>query len=148
MAERIRAGALTGPLRRMQETALTRAEAGLRRQALGVQARAMVRVREGGQHRRGTPTPASRGRGPAVVTGDLGRAIAQSEVERMGMTLRIRVGPAAVPHRGGRSTSGVIGEALETGGRYGARYPFMGPATDDYRPLHAQGDGIASEFRR
>jgi len=104
---------------------------------------ARKKVVEGGRHAYGTPTPASPGRGPAGVTYQL-RGSLDKEVRIKRGAMVVRVGPRdterrqsgkgarrrmlSLRARGGSSTNGVIGAALETGGRYGVRYPWLYPA--------------------
>lgn len=159
MPERLRRGALTGPLRALRDAALPAAEAALTKNVLRVERSAKRRVREGGQHKAHTKTTAVPGGGPAVISGDLARSITHAPIERLGMTLRTRVGPSSVPHRAyprkdgspGRSrgtTSGVIGEALETGA-HGARFPFLGPAVrDNYGSIMGAADAYRDELLR
>ena len=77
---------------------------------------AKVRVRGGGAHRAGTKTPARRGGGPAVITGDLARAV----THELAGSHTVRVGAADIPHRPAKAgwkapkaTSGEIGGYVE-----------------------------------
>lgn len=82
-----------------------------------------------GSHKRGTPTPAQPGSGPAVISGTLRRSITHSAIARVGTGWETRVGTAVgftPPY--GRSPASRYGLALETGLRNGAVYPFLGPA--------------------
>ena len=78
------------------------------------------RAREGGRHSRGTRTPASRGGGPAVISGDLGRSI--------------RVGPIRAKGRWGYETSigptMIYSRAVEL--KY--KYPYTRPGWADTIP--------------
>lgn len=99
--------------------------------ALAVEAKAKENA-SNGQHQRGTKTPASPGSGPAVITGDLRRAITHTPVSVVGGFLETRVGVASTPHSGpGSANSGQIGRYLEKDGRGSSRYPFLGPAFDE-----------------
>ncbi|MFE9844670.1 hypothetical protein [Streptomyces goshikiensis] len=82
-----------------------------------------------GAHRRGTPTPASPGTGPAVISGTLRRSITHTPVAPSGTGWETKVGTAAgmtPPY--GRTPSSRYGLALETGLRNGSAYPFLHPA--------------------
>lgn len=82
-----------------------------------------------GSHKRGTPTPARPGTGPAVISGTLRRSITHSPIVSYGAGWETKVGTAAgiVPPYG-RSPASVYGLALEKGLRNGATYPFLMPA--------------------
>lgn len=75
---------------------------------------------EGGSHRRGTPTPATRGRGPAKITGNLQRSITSS-VDSSGRTPEAKVGLAP---------SGAYGEHVEALG-----YPFISLVPEQLRTV-------------
>ncbi|MCT9092840.1 hypothetical protein N4G70_28805 [Streptomyces sp. ASQP_92] len=82
-----------------------------------------------GAHKRGTPTPARSGSGPAVVSGTLRRSITHSPIVSYGAGWETKVGTGAgIMPPYGRSPASVYGLALETGLRNGAVYPFLGPA--------------------
>ena len=94
-----------------------------------------------GSHRYGTPTPASPGAGPAVVSGNLRRSITHDRVKYSAGTWETRVGPAMgffppypLRGRGGgaprRTSADKYGHYLETGLRNGARYPWLKPAAE------------------
>lgn len=85
-----------------------------------IEGTAKRRAREGGRHAKGTPTPAVHGRGPAVVTGTLGRSIAVSSVTSTG------------PFR----YEGEVGPTAAYGRRIELEYdfPYMKPGTDDAIP--------------
>lgn len=83
-----------------------------------------------GAHRRGTPTPARPGTGPAVISGTLRRAITHSPVVFVGGGWETKVGTAVgftPPY--GRTPANRYGLILEKEGlRNGATYPFLVPA--------------------
>jgi hypothetical protein len=82
-----------------------------------------------GAHRRGTPTPASPGAGPAVISGTLRRSITHSPVVFTGGGWETKVGTAVgftPPY--GRTPANRYGFYLETGLKNGATYPFLKPA--------------------
>jgi hypothetical protein len=84
-----------------------------------------------GAHKRGTPTPARPGSGPAVVSGTLRRSITHSPVVFTGGGWETRVGTGVgftPPY--GRTQSSKYGLYLETGLKNGATYPFLKPAFD------------------
>lgn len=82
-----------------------------------------------GSHKRGTPTPASPGSGPAVISGTLRRSITHSPVRLSGTGWETKVGTAVgISPPYGKSPSSKYGLALESGLRNGATYPFLKPA--------------------
>lgn len=87
-----------------------------------------------GAHRYGTPTPASPGTGPAVISGNLRRSLTHTPLALVGPSVwETRVGTAVgfYPGYGGsrRTPANLYGMYLEkTGLRNGARYPFLEPA--------------------
>lgn len=82
-----------------------------------------------GAHRRGTPTPATPGTGPAVISGTLRRSITHSPVTPTGTGWETKVGTGAgISPPYGRTPASRYGLALETGLRNGATYPFLKPA--------------------
>lgn len=82
-----------------------------------------------GAHRRGTPTPASPGAGPAVISGTLRRSITHSPVTLTGTGWETKVGTGAgISPPYGRTPASRYGLALETGLRNGSTYPFLKPA--------------------
>lgn len=83
-----------------------------------------------GSHKRGTPTPARPGSGPAVVSGTLRRSLTHTEAAKIPGGWQIKLGPGAgftPPY--GKTPASQYGEILEkTGLRNGATYPFLVPA--------------------
>lgn len=67
--------------------------------ALAGEKQAKVNV-SSGSHRKGTPTPASKGSGPAVVTGNLRRNITHEAARLMGTVWVSRVGVAGAASYG------------------------------------------------
>ena len=66
-----------------------------------------------GSHKKGTPTPATKGQGPAVISGNLRRNVGHTRVHRVGTTLIAKIGVArGAPY----------GKHVEKLG-----YPFMRP---------------------
>ena len=98
--------------------------------ALAVERQAKVNASVGA-HKRGTPTPATPGTGPAVITGTLRRAITHSPVVFTGGGWETKVGTAVgfTPPRS-RTPANQYGFYLETGLKNGATYPFLKPAYD------------------
>ncbi len=122
---------LAAELRRAAMVGGERFDRGVLEVAQRIEAKMAANVREGGVHPYGTPTTARKGGGPAVISGDLARAITHQKVDG-----GYRIGPAAVPHTqyasrrkgrstGGKVTSGQIGEYVEKMG-----YPFVQPSLD------------------
>ncbi|MFG2412268.1 hypothetical protein [Streptomyces goshikiensis] len=82
-----------------------------------------------GAHKRGTPTPASPGTGPAVISGTLRRSITHSPVTLTGAGWETKVGTGAgISPPYGRTPASRYGLALETGLRNGSTFPFLKPA--------------------
>lgn len=63
------------------------------------QAAMQRRAGEGGRHARGTPTPATRGSGPAVISGNLRRSIVVAGPVPSGLGWVARIGPTMVYSR-------------------------------------------------
>lgn len=85
-----------------------------------------------GSHLYGTPTPASPGQGPAVISGTLRASIARTAVilNAVGWEAKVGLVPGRTPpYRRRGATSSKYGLYLETGLRNGAQYPFLEPAT-------------------
>lgn len=86
-----------------------------------------------GAHRYGTPTPATPGSGPAVISGTLRRALSHSPIMWTGGGWETRVGTAvgfAPPYGRRKVPANLYGKYLETGLRNGSTYPFLKPAFD------------------
>jgi hypothetical protein len=98
--------------------------------ALAIERQAKVNASTGA-HRRGTPTPARPGTGPAVISGTLRRSLTHSPVVFNGAGWETKVGTAVgftPPY--GSTPSSKYGLYLETGLRNGTTYPFLKPAVD------------------
>ena len=100
------------------------------RKALGLVAAAAERQAKvnatGGAHKLGTPTPASKGSGPAIISGTLRRSITHTEVTRDGLGWKSTVGMTGnvyAPYNS-RTPSSLYAFYLET--VWG--YPFLQPA--------------------
>ncbi|MCC9307679.1 hypothetical protein LN042_11290 [Kitasatospora sp. RB6PN24] len=124
------AAALREALLRVQRQGVTAARAGL----IGA-ADAMVKQAKtnasNGRHPRGTPTPASPGMGPAVISGTLRRSIIREAVKRnpTGWETKVGLKPDQLPPYNSRTPSSRYGLYLETGLKNGAKYPFLEPAS-------------------
>lgn len=85
-----------------------------------------------GAHPYGTATPASPGTGPAVISGNLRRALTHEQVRMLGpghWQTRVGTGVGFYPPYGRtRTPANRYGYYLEHGLRNGARYPFLEPA--------------------
>lgn len=82
-----------------------------------IEGKIKVRAGEGGRHARNTPTPASRGGGPAVISGTLRRSITVGPISAKGVAgFEGETGPTVV-----------YGRRVELG--YG--YPYTAPGAQD-----------------
>lgn len=101
-----------------------------------------------GEHRRGTPTPARPGSGPARISGTLVRSITHTRPERgpHGWEVRVGTGVGLYPPYGRHTPSSRYGYYLEHGLRNGARYPFLGPAAHMVTHITAH-SVVADAFR-
>lgn len=85
-----------------------------------------------GAHRYGTPTPASPGTGPAVISGNLRRSLTHTALALVGPSAwETRVGTAVGFYPGygnNRTPANKYGYYLEKSPRYGAPFPFLEPA--------------------
>lgn len=98
--------------------------------ALAVERQAKVNA-SNGAHKRNTPTPASPGSGPAVISGTLRRSLTHSPVMFTGGGWETKVGTAVgFTPKYGRTPANKYGLYLETGLKNGTTYPFLKPAYD------------------
>jgi hypothetical protein len=85
-----------------------------------------------GSHPYGTATPARPGTGPAVISGNLRRALTHSPLRLVGPSIwETRVGTAVgfyPPYGKSRTPANKYGYYLERSPRYGAPFPFLEPA--------------------
>ncbi len=100
------------------------------RKALAIVAAAAERQAKvnalGGTHKLGTPTPAHKGSGPALISGTLRRSITHTPVERDGLGWKSKVGMAGgvfAPYNA-RTPASLYAYYLETVWDY----PFLKPA--------------------
>jgi hypothetical protein len=98
-----------------------------------VEREAKLRAVEGGTHKRGTPTPATSGSGPARITGNLFRSIRAEPV-------RVGFGSYTADITAGMEYARI----LEFGWASGVNYPYMQPAFDSFQGR--QGDIFTSLF--
>lgn len=123
--------------------------AALEAAARAIEREAKLNVGKGGTHKYGTRTPATPGGPPALISGTLRRSTTHMPVRRVSLGVwETRVGVAAgvyppYPRSGRRSPSSKYGEALETGLRNGATYPWLMPAAKTVIPRMS---GITAEF--
>jgi len=98
--------------------------------ALTIEKQAKINA-SNGAHKVGTRTPALPGEGPAVISGNLRRAITHTAVRTVGDTLEILVGTAVgfPSSYGSKTPANKYGYYLEVAGLVnGAKYPFLQPA--------------------
>lgn len=131
MATELRPGVFTQLFTQLDVETKARARTGLTQLALVVEKQAKINARVG-SHKYRTPTPASPGTGPAVISGTLRRSITHTPVIWSGVGWETRVGMAAglYPPYGNskRTPSSKYALYLETGLRNGDKYPFLRPA--------------------
>lgn len=102
------------------ERARGRARNAVTTSAHAVEAHMKLRAGEGGRHGKGTPTPASPGGGPAVISGTLRRSIMVEAARSWGVAgYSARIGPTVI-----------YGRRIEL--EYG--YPYAGPGLRDAHP--------------
>ncbi|ELP67688.1 hypothetical protein STRTUCAR8_08546 [Streptomyces turgidiscabies Car8] len=127
----LRPGVFTRLFAEIQHAGQMKAHRVITQLALAVERQAKINTSVGA-HRRGTPTPARPGAGPAVVSGTLRRSITHSPVIYVGGGWETKVGTAVgftPPH--GRTPANKYGYYLEKEGlKNGATYPFLKPAFD------------------
>lgn len=124
----LRPGMFTATFARLSAEGALRGRIALEPLALAVEKQAKINASVGA-HKRGTPTPASPGTGPAVISGTLRRSITHSPSVQHGTGWETRVGTAAgVSPPYGSTPASKYGLALETGLRNGSVFPFLGPA--------------------
>jgi hypothetical protein len=115
--------------------------------ALAIEREAKLSLSRSGTHKRGTPTPASPGGPPALISGTLRRSVTHTPVRRAGIGIwETKVGLAAgffPPYGKNRTPSSKYGEALEKGLRNGATFPWLLPA---YKVVIPQIRGITVTF--
>lgn len=130
MATELRPGVFARLFAELDAETKLRAKAALTRLALTVEKQAKINA-SSGAHAYGTPTPAHRGSGPAVISGTLRRSVTHTPVTWTGKGWETRVGMGAgfyPPYGQHRTTSSRYALYLETGLRNGATYPFLRPA--------------------
>lgn len=124
----LRPGVFTGLFTEITAEAKLKSRTFLTQLANAIERQAKVNA-SNGAHKRGTPTPASPGTGPAVISGTLRRSITHSPVKPTGTGWETKVGTAAgISPPYGRTPASKYGRALETGLRNGSVYPFLNPA--------------------
>lgn len=121
--------ALRAVFAHLAATSEVAAAAGLEPLAAAVERQAKINA-SSGEHRRGTPTPAHAGSGPARISGTLVRSLTHTRPQRTATGWECRVGTATglyAPYNR-RTPANRYGYYLEHGLRNGAKYPFLGPA--------------------
>lgn len=133
MATELRPGVMTAIFGRLAVEGNTRARLSLGPLALLIEKQAKTNA-SSGAHTYGTPTPASPGTGPAIISGTLRRAITHSPIQAIaegGWETYVGMGIGAFPPYGGasRQPANKYAYFLEIEGlRNGAKYPFLVPA--------------------
>jgi hypothetical protein len=117
---------------------------------LAIEREAKLNVGRGGTHKYGTPTPASPGGPPALISGTLRRSVTHTPAAPGlgGWTMKIGTAVGVYPpypKKGNRTASSKYGYYLETGLRNGAQYPWLLPAAEKAK---AEVRGITFSFFR
>lgn len=132
MQGELRPGVLRELFTRLADEAEVKARIALEAVGLAIEKQAKINA-SAGSHRYGTPTPASRGSGPARISGTLVRSITHTPLIPTGFGWEMRVGlagglyPTYRSKRGGHTSktpSSLYGMYLEKD----LGYPFLGPA--------------------
>lgn len=139
MATQLRPGVFTEVFAKTAVEGTLRARKATTAMAQATERQAKINVSTGA-HPYGTPTPASPGAGPAVISGTLRRCITHTPVAEIAGGWQSRIGPAPgfwpsygtakhhyKPGRKPRADSAKYGYYLETGD-HGYVYPWLAPA--------------------
>lgn len=130
MATELNPGTLRAVFARVEGELIARGRMALEPLALVIERQAKINAANG-SHRYGTPSPASPGLGPAIISGTLRRSITHSPITMVGAGWETKVGMGTgffPPYGSRRTPSSKYAMYLETGLRNGARYPFLEPA--------------------
>jgi hypothetical protein len=130
MASELKPGAFLKLFAELDAEATRRSVKTLTELALTVEKQAKINA-SNGAHKYGTPTPARPGEGPAVISGNLRRAITHTSVRTTATGFEVMVGTAVgFPSTyGSKTPAGKYGYYLEVKGLVnGAKYPFLQPA--------------------
>jgi hypothetical protein len=124
------AASLREALVRVQRLGVKGARAGLIKTADAVAKQARTNA-SNGRHAWGTPTPATPGLGPAVISGTLRRSIIREAVKRSpaGWETKVGMRPGQFAEYNPRTPSSKYALYLETGLKNGSTYPFLEPAS-------------------
>lgn len=146
MAVEVRPGIWTEVFKALEKQAQGKGKELLTSLALALEKQAKTNASVG-SHKYGTPTPASPGTGPAVISGNLRRSLTHEPVASLGpghWRTRVGTGVGFYPSYGSssRTPANRYGFYLEHGLRNGARYPFLVPAFN-----HVTGTGANALFR-
>jgi hypothetical protein len=127
----LRPGIFAMGFARLDAEGQIRGRLGLEDLAKAVEKQAKINA-SNGRHKRGTPTPAQPGEGPARISGTLRNSIDHSPIAKDATGWFTRVGPRTgqFPDYSGRTPADQYGYYLETGLKNGARYPFLKPAAE------------------
>lgn len=132
MATELRRGTFAKLFVELDAETKLRAKAALTELALVVEKQAKINA-SSGAHQYGTPTPASPGTGPAVISGTLRRTITHTRVQFISGTFVTKVGMGKgfypkYPRVTSTTPSSKYAYYLETGLVNGDKYPFLKPA--------------------
>jgi hypothetical protein len=124
-------GVITALFERLAAEVEIRTAVGLEAVAVAVERQAKINA-SSGAHRRGTPTPAHPGTGPATISRTLVDSVTHTTPVMHGFDWMCRVGPqsgkyAPYDHRH-RTPSSEYGGYLERGLKNGTTYPWLEPA--------------------
>lgn len=127
----LRPGIFTMGFARLDAEGMIRGRIGLEELAKAVEKQAKINA-SNGQHKRGTPTPAKPGEGPARISGTLRNSLDHSPITKDATGWSTKVGPKVgqFSDYNTRTPADQYGYYLETGLKNGAKYPFLKPAAE------------------
>lgn len=134
MARELRPGVFTEIFAKVAAETEAKTKRALTATGLAIEREAKLNVGRGGTHKYGTPTPASPGGPPALISGTLRRSVTHTPVTRGSGGWSMKIGTAVGVYppygKGKRTASSRYGYFLETGVRNGAMYPWLLPAAN------------------
>lgn len=127
----LRPGIFTMGFARLDAEGMIRGRLGLEELAKAVEKQARSNA-SNGRHKRGTPTPARPGEGPAQISGTLRRSMDHSPIAKDATGWMTKVGPKVGQFSDYNTGTPAdrYGYYLETGLKNGTKYPFLKSAAE------------------